>query len=196
MNIANRLTIFRVLLIPLIVLIEFFPYAQFGIQVPYIIIDTVILTWKSIAILVLFCIASLTDFLDGYLARSRDMVTVFGKFLDPIADKLLVNTLFIIFAVQGVIPVIPVLLMIWRDTVVDAVRMLISQKGMVMAAGYLGKMKTVAQMVTIILILAGNLPFALYHIPVSSIALWLATIMSLLSGASYLIQSRQFFVEE
>ena len=195
MNIANRLTVFRIILIPIIVLVELFPYNHFGIKIPYIMVESVILSYKSIAVLILFAIASFTDFLDGYLARSRDMVSTFGKFLDPIADKLLVNTLFIIFAYQGVVSLVPVLIMIWRDTIVDGVRMLLSQKGMVMSAGYLGKVKTVAQMLSIILLSLNNLPFELYNIPVSNIMFWFATMMSVVSGASYVIQSRSFIVE-
>lgn len=193
MNIANRLTIFRITLIPFIVLVALFPYNQFGISIPYFYVQFVRISLTDIIILILFVIASLTDLIDGYLARSRNMVTVFGKFLDPIADKLLVNTLFIIFAVQGRVPVLAVLLMIWRDTIVDAVRMLLAQKSMVMAAGYLGKVKTVAQMLALILVLLNNLPFELYLIPVASIMVWFATLMSVLSGLSYVIQSRSFF---
>src|SRR5690554_848114 len=146
MNIANKLTIFRIVLIPLIVLIYVFPYNQFGIQIGHRAFDSVILTYDRVVVLVLFVIASITDFLDGYLARSRNMITTFGKFLDPIADKMLVNTLFILFAYEGVVPVVAVLVMIWRDTIVDALRMLLAQQGMVMGAGYLGKAKTVLQM--------------------------------------------------
>lgn len=196
MNTANKLTIFRIVLIPLIVLVYIFPYNQFGITIGYFTIDSVILSYKNVAILVLFLIASFTDFLDGYLARSRDMITTFGKFLDPIADKLLVNTLFILFAREGLVPVVAVLIMIWRDTVVDAIRMLLAQQGMVMAAGYLGKAKTVLQMVAIVLVLLNNLPFELQGIPVASIVVWFATLMSLLSGISYVLQSRTYFTNE
>ena len=196
MNVANKLTVFRIVLIPLIVLIYVFPYSQFNITVGYEVFDSVILTYDKIAVLVLFTIASFTDFLDGYLARSRNMITTFGKFLDPIADKMLVNTLFILFAYDGLVPVVAVLIMIWRDTVVDALRMLLAQKGMVMAAGYLGKAKTVLQMAAIILVLLNNLPFELQGIPVSSIVVWFATLMSLLSGASYVLQSRSYFANE
>lgn len=195
MNLANKLTVFRIILIPIILLIELFPYSQFGISIPYYTIDHVSISLKSIIVLIVFIVASLTDFVDGYLARSRDMVTTFGKFLDPIADKLLVNTLFILFAYQGVVPVVAVIVMIWRDTIVDAVRMLLSQKGMVMAAGYLGKVKTVAQMLAIIFVLLNNLPFELFGVPFSSILVWFATIMSLLSGASYVIQARSYLTE-
>lgn len=195
MNLANKLTVFRIILIPIILLIELFPYSQFGISIPYYTIDHVSISLKSIIVLIVFIVASLTDFVDGYLARSRNMVATFGKFLDPIADKLLVNTLFILFAYQGVVPVVAVIVMIWRDTIVDAVRMLLSQKGMVMAAGYLGKVKTVAQMLAIIFVLLNNLPFELFGVPFSSILVWFATIMSLLSGASYVIQARSYLTE-
>lgn len=195
MNIANKLTVFRIILIPVIVLVELFPYEQFGIQIPYFVIEHITLSLKNIIVLVLFATAAITDFIDGYLARKYDMITVFGKFLDPIADKLLVNTLFIIFAFRGTVPVVTVLLMIWRDTIVDAVRMLVSQKGLVMAAGYLGKVKTVAQMIAIILILMNNLPFELFSIPLSTILVWFATLMSVMSGASYVIQARSYLVE-
>ncbi|WZU00377.1 CDP-diacylglycerol--glycerol-3-phosphate 3-phosphatidyltransferase [Erysipelothrix sp. D19-032] len=195
MNLANKLTVFRIILIPIILLIELFPYSQFGISIPYYTIDHVSISLKSIIVLIVFIVASLTDFVDGYLARSRNMVTTFGKFLDPIADKLLVNTLFILFAYQGVVPVVAVIVMIWRDTIVDAVRMLLSQKGMVMAVGYLGKVKTVAQMLAIIFVLLNNLPFELFGVPFSSILVWFATIMSLLSGASYVIQARSYLTE-
>ncbi|QIK57569.1 CDP-diacylglycerol--glycerol-3-phosphate 3-phosphatidyltransferase [Erysipelothrix sp. HDW6A] len=195
MNIANKLTVFRIILIPVIVLVELFPYEQFGIQIPYFVIEHITLSLKNIIVLVLFATAAITDFIDGYLARKYDMITVFGKFLDPIADKLLVNTLFIIFAFRGTVPVVAVLLMIWRDTIVDAVRMLVSQKGLVMAAGYLGKVKTVAQMIAIILILMNNLPFELFSIPLSTILVWFATLMSVMSGASYVIQARSYLVE-
>ena len=196
MNIANKLTIFRIVLIPLIVLIYVFPYNQFGIQIGYRAFDSVILTYDRVVVLVLFVIASITDFLDGYLARSRNMITTFGKFLDPIADKMLVNTLFILFAYEGVVPVVAVLVMIWRDTIVDALRMLLAQQGMVMGAGYLGKAKTVLQMVAIILVLLNNLPFELQGLPVASIVVWFATLMSVLSGASYVLQSRSYFANE
>lgn len=195
MNIANKLTIFRIILIPLIVLIEIFPFSSFGITLDYLVIGHVTLSYKNIIVLVLFTVAALTDFVDGYLARKHNMITTFGKFLDPIADKLLVNTLLIIFASKNIVPVVAVLIMIWRDTIVDAVRMLVSQKGMVMAAGYLGKVKTVAQMLAIIFVLLNNLPFELFSVPFSSILIWFATLISVLSGLSYLLQAKSYIIE-
>ena len=167
MNLPNRLTVMRIIMIPVIILIAIFPYSQFGIEIPLLQFGFVTLSAVNIVMLVLFCVASFTDFLDGYLARKNNLVTTFGKFADPIADKLLVTTMYILFAAQGTIPVVPVLIMVARDTIVDGIRMIASSSGVVMAAGYLGKLKTVVQMLSIITILLNNLPFELYRLPVS-----------------------------
>ncbi|MDD2591200.1 MAG: CDP-diacylglycerol--glycerol-3-phosphate 3-phosphatidyltransferase [Erysipelotrichaceae bacterium] len=195
MNLPNKLSLLRITIVPMIVLIMIFPYAQFGIDMGYIAIGFVILPIKNIIVLILFAIASFTDFLDGSIARKYNMITSFGKFIDPIADKLLVNTMFIMLAVNGIVPVVGVLLMIWRDTIVDAIRMMVSAKGKVMAAGPLGKLKTVLQMVAIIVILLNNLPFELYRLAVADFIFWFATFISILSGLSYFIQAKDVLLE-
>ena len=195
MNLPNRLTIIRIIMIPVIVLIYLFPYAQFGINVQSFDVGFVSISLVNIIVLGLFILTSFTDFLDGYIARSQNMITTFGKFADPIADKLLVNTMFILFAAQGVIPVVPVLIMIARDTIVDGCRMIASSNGTVVAAGYLGKVKTVSQMLAIILILLNNLPFELYRFPVSDLVLWFAAIVSFVSGVSYFNQLKEYIFE-
>ena len=195
MNLPNRLTIIRIIMIPVIVLIYLFPYAQFGINVQSFDVGFVSISLVNIIVLGLFILTSFTDFLDGYIARSQNMITTFGKFADPIADKLLVNTMFILFAAQGVIPVVPVLIMIARDTIVDGCRMISSSNGTVVAAGYLGKVKTVSQMLAIILILLNNLPFELYRFPVSDLVLWFAAIVSFVSGVSYFNQMKEYIFE-
>ena len=195
MNLPNRLTIIRIIMIPVIVLIYLFPYAQFGINVHSFDVGFVSISLVNIIVLGLFILTSFTDFLDGYIARSQNMITTFGKFADPIADKLLVNTMFILFAAQGVIPVVPVLIMIARDTIVDGCRMIASSNGTVVAAGYLGKVKTVSQMLAIILILLNNLPFELYRFPVSDLVLWFAAIVSFVSGVSYFNQMKEYIFE-
>ena len=195
MNLHNRLTIIRIIMIPVIVLIYLFPYAQFGINVQSFDVGFVSISLVNIIVLGLFILTSFTDFLDGYIARSQNMITTFGKFADPIADKLLVNTMFILFAAQGVIPVVPVLIMIARDTIVDGCRMIASSNGTVVAAGYLGKVKTVSQMLAIILILLNNLPFELYRFPVSDLVLWFAAIVSFVSGVSYFNQMKEYIFE-
>ena len=195
MNLPNRLTIIRIIMIPVIVLIYLFPYAQVGINVQSFDVGFVSISLVNIIVLGLFILTSFTDFLDGYIARSQNMITTFGKFADPIADKLLVNTMFILFAAQGVIPVVPVLIMIARDTIVDGCRMIASSNGTVVAAGYLGKVKTVSQMLAIILILLNNLPFELYRFPVSDLVLWFAAIVSFVSGVSYFNQMKEYIFE-
>ncbi len=195
MNLPNRLTVMRIIMIPIIILIAIFPYSQFGVEIPLLQFGFVTLSVVNIVMLVLFCVASFTDFLDGYLARKNNLVTTFGKFADPIADKLLVTTMYILFAAQGTIPVVPVLIMVVRDTIVDGIRMIASSNGVVMAAGYLGKLKTVVQMLSIITILLNNLPFELYRLPVSDFLLWFAAFTSLASGISYFNQMKEYIFE-
>jgi len=195
MNLPNRLTMFRILMIPLIVLVMIFPYAQFNIAIGHITFGFVSLPILNLIVLALFAIASFTDYLDGYIARKYHLVTSFGKFIDPIADKLLVNTMLILFAWKGIVPVVAVLLMLWRDTAVDGIRMITAGKGKVMAAGYLGKVKTVAQMSAIVLLLLKNLPFELYGLPVADILLWFAAFISVISGISYFLQAKDTIME-
>jgi len=195
MNLPNRLTLLRIFFVPVIVFFAVFPFGQYGIVFGHISIDFVTVPVINLIMLGLFALASFTDFLDGYLARKNHQVSTFGKFMDPIADKLLVNTLFILFAYQGLIPVVAVLVMIWRDVFVDGLRMLAAEKGKVMAAGYLGKLKTVVQMVTIMLILFSNLPFELYNLPVSTFLLWFSVVISITSGINYFRQLSSVVLE-
>lgn len=190
MNLPNKLSLFRMGLIPLIVLIKVFPYAQFNYVVPVFDFGGYSLSLLNIVILVLFVIASLTDYVDGYIARKYNLITTFGKFIDPIADKLLVTTMFILFAVDGIIPIVVVLIMLWRDILVDGLRMIASSEGIVMSAGYLGKLKTVLQMLAIIVILLNNLPFEMIAFPMANFLLWFALVASVLSGISYFIQGK------
>lgn len=195
MNLPNKLSCIRMVMVPIVVLVWIFPYAQLNIQMPEFHIGIVSLSLKNILVLCLFCIASFTDFLDGYIARKNHLVTSFGKFIDPIADKLLVNTMFVMFACMGMVPVIPVIIMIWRDTIVDGLRMSTASKGKVVAAGMLGKIKTVSQMITIILVLLNNLPFELWRFPMSEFLLWFSTLVSVASGISYFMQMKDIVME-
>jgi CDP-diacylglycerol---glycerol-3-phosphate 3-phosphatidyltransferase len=194
MNLPNRLTLMRLFLIPLLIFFALFPFAHFGINFGYTKIRFVSIPNLNIIMLIIFVVASATDYLDGYIARKYKLITTFGKFFDPIADKLLVNTLFIILASFGQIPVIAVILMIARDTLVDAIRMLNAKEGLVVSAQFLGKAKTVSQMITIVLYLVGNLPFELVNLPVHELMLWFTVSVSLLSGISYFMQSRKLIL--
>lgn len=195
MNLPNRLTLLRIFFVPLIVFFAVFPFSQYDIVFGHLSVSFVTVPIVNLIMLALFALASFTDFLDGYLARKNHQVSTFGKFMDPIADKLLVNTLFILFAYQGLIPVVAVLVMIWRDVFVDGLRMLAAEKGKVVAAGYLGKLKTVVQMVTIMLILICNLPFELYNLPVSTFFLWFSVVISITSGINYFRQLSSVVLE-
>lgn len=195
MNTPNKLSIFRISLVPVIVLVMVFPYAQFNIVLPTYVVNDVFISLKNLLALFLFALASFTDFLDGYLARKNNQVTTFGKFLDPIADKVLVNTLFVLLAYQGIVPVVAVLLMLWRDTMVDGIRMMAASKGETISAGILGKIKTVAQILTIIFLLLNNMPFEFYGLPVADVLVWFSTFISLLGGYSYFVGAKDIIFE-
>lgn len=194
MNLPNKLSLFRVALVPIIVIL----FLTDGIMECFRIHTAngdIVFTLSDILVFVLFAVASFTDFLDGKIARNRNLITSFGKFVDPIADKLLVNSMLILFACTSRISVLAVLLMIWRDMIVDGLRMNASAKGKVVAAGMLGKIKTVLQMFAIIFLMLKNLPFAFVGIPMDQILLWAATIVSLASGIQYFIQLKDIVME-
>lgn len=195
MNLPNKLTVIRIILVPVLVLVWLFPYNLFGIEFPTYEVGTVSLSLLNLIVLFIFALASITDYFDGHLARKHNLITTFGKFADPIADKLLVNATLIILCYKGTIPVVPVIIMFLRDTIVDGCRMIASSKGEVIAAGKLGKLKTVLQMFAIIFSLLNNLPFELVSIPVSTILIWFASFISLLSGYSYFAQVKKYIFE-
>lgn len=195
MNLPNKLTMFRIVLIPIILLVWLFPYNQFGIYFINFYIGPISISLLNIIVLGLFIIASLTDALDGNIARKRNLITTFGKFADPIADKLLVNSILIVMAYKHMIPVVPVVLMIARDTIVDGCRMIASNNGVVVAAGILGKLKTVLQIVTICLVLINNIPFELFNLPVSTVLIWFTCFVSISSGYSYFSQLKKYIFE-
>lgn len=142
MNLANKLTIFRIILVPLMVIVPFFGIKGevFGVAIQYVIMDLI------------FIIASITDKLDGYIARSRNQVTTFGKFLDPLADKILVLTAMILLVEIGRIPAWIPAIVLAREFIVSGYRLIAVEKGgKVVAASIWGKLKTVTQMIAIIL---------------------------------------------
>ena len=145
---------------------------------------------------VLFIIASLTDTLDGHLARKYNMVTDLGKMLDAIADKILVNSVLIILATSGFIhPIIPVII-VSRDTIVDIIKMIAGSKGKVVGAIKLGKVKTVFMMIGIVLTLFYNLPFELFNIRIAEIFLIVACILSIISAAEYYKLNKKLILKD
>ena len=177
------------------VLVWLFPYQYLGMSFRTFDFGPVSLSVLNIIVLAIFCIASFTDFLDGNIARKRNMVTTFGKFADPIADKLLVNTTIIILAAKGMIPLVCCIVMIARDLIVDGCRMIAAQKGVVVAAGMMGKAKTVMQMAAIIMALLNNIPFEIWSLPVNDLLIWFASFVSVISGYSYFAQIKEYIFE-
>lgn len=195
MNLPNKLTTIRLLSVPLFIIIYLFPYQDIGIHVPtYQILSTQI-SLLDIILFVIFALSALTDFLDGYIARKHQLVTTFGKFIDPIADKLIVNTALLLLASTHDIQILIPIIMISRDIIVDAIRLVASQKNVVLAASYLGKAKTMTQMIAICLLLLNNIGFSSLHIPMDQIMIWLATVISFASGVDYFMKNRQYVME-
>ena len=168
MNLANRITLVRVILIPvfLVVLYLDFPY-------------------NNLVGLGVFVIASLSDFLDGYIARSRNMVTDFGKFVDPIADKMLVTSAMLMFVEWGRMAAWMLLIVVAREFAVSALRMMAADNGKVIAAAWSGKVKTASTMVCIILMLGlTNLPL------LDTVCSWVIVLTTLYSGIEYFIKNK------
>lgn len=190
MNLPNKLTMLRIVMVPVVVLIYLLIPQDFCI-----VSQTNRLALRDILAFLVFAAASFTDMLDGQIARKQHLITSFGKFADPIADKMLVNTLLILLVYTHQANVVAVLLMIARDLVVDGLRMLASQHGKVVSAGFFGKLKTVLQMFAIVFLLLKNWPFVYIGLPVDQILLWGATIASLWSGFVYFVQLKDYVLE-
>ena len=195
-NLPNKITLVRILLTFVVVIILLLPFDMMGINIPKIFIDEkIVVDVKYMIAGVLFIIASLTDFLDGYLARSINLVTDFGKMIDAIADKILVNSVLIILAAVGFIhPIIPVII-VMRDSVVNSIKMIAGSKGKVVAAIKSGKLKTACLMTGITLTLFYNLPFELWNIRVSDFLLFIAAILSLVSCGQYYLMNKDLLFE-
>lgn len=152
-------------------------------------IDTITIDLYAIINVSIFIIASITDWADGYLSRKNQWISEFGKILDPIADKVLINSILILFAYQNKINVIFTILFISRDTIVDAIRMMAAKKQLDVAANIWGKCKTVAQMLAIILIFIIGVPLAnnaWWYWGVQNSLIYIALFFSLLSGVIYI----------
>lgn len=195
MTLPNKITLIRLLLVPILILTYVFPFDYFNINILTFSILNTKLTMLDIACFLLFAAASLTDYLDGYLARKRNLITTFGKFIDPIADKLIVNSTILLLASDNRISIIIPIIMISRDTIVDAIRLIASQKQVVLAASWLGKAKTMTQMIAVCLLLLNNVIFSYYSIPMDQILIWLATIISVVSGIDYFYKNKDFIME-
>ena len=193
LNLPNKLTITRIVL-SIIIIILCFPFYEIGIDFPDVLIADVDL--KYIISGILFIIASLTDFLDGYIARKKGLITNTGKMLDAIADKILVNSVLIILtSLNEIDAIIPVIIVV-RDILVNTIKMEAAAKGKVVAAIKSGKLKTASLMIGVILIFFGNLPFELIGLRVAEFFLYFATIMSIVSMIQYYNINKKLIIEE
>ncbi len=185
MNLPNKITLTRIVLSVLLLIMLLMPWYNLGVEFPVYQVATITVNLKYIIAGIIFLIASTSDFLDGYLARKNNMVTDFGKVMDAIADKLLVNGLLIILAYDRIISIVIPVVIISRDIVVDSCKMISGQNGKVVAASIMGKLKTICMMSGLTLTMFYNLPFELIGFPVADILLIAAVILSVISGAQY-----------
>ncbi len=171
MNLANKLTLLRVVLVP--------------VFIAFMTIDAL---WAKIVGLVVFIVASLTDMLDGQIARKRNMITTFGKFADPLADKMLTTAAFLVFMQQGTIGAWPVFIILVREFAVSGIRLAAAADGEVIAASFWGKFKTVTQMLSIIV---GIIMMCIPVIPkdittlTTQILVWICVLFTVISGVEY-----------
>ena len=195
MNLPNKLTVVRVILVPILVILYLLPLeANHFLNTTMTFFEQSI-NYRQILIFFIFAFASYTDYLDGKIARRDNLITTFGKFVDPIADKLLVNTILLLLASDQTISIVYVIIMISRDTIVDAIRFMAAGKSRVLAASFLGKLKTVTQMSAITLLLLNNIPFAWTNLPIDQLMLVVATIISVYSGCDYFNQNKDIILE-
>ena len=192
MNLPNKLTVARILLVPFFV-------AALVIDFPL----------NNLVALALFGAASLTDMFDGKIARKHGLITDFGKFADPLADKILVISALLCFVQLGLCDCVAVIIVLFREFVVTSIRLIAAAKGKVIAANMWGKVKTVTQIVAIVCVLAmqtvldlGGLgvqpPAALPSVftVIGEVLIWISTFFAVLSGVVYVAQNRQFISEK
>ncbi len=180
MNTPNKLTIIRILLVPF-----FMAFALVGKT-----------GWNVVALLI-FIAASLTDYYDGKIARASGQITTFGKFMDPLADKMLTTAAFLVFLDIDLISPWVVIIILLREFAVSGIRLAAAGTGEVIAASMWGKAKTVSQMIAIILtfvlLIFSFIPYNVTYIIVN-IAVWISTVMTIISGADYILKNRKLLV--
>lgn len=197
MNLPNKITIVRIILSILLLVLLMFPFDMCNVTFPsYQVFGSITVSLEYIIGGIIFLIASLTDFLDGNLARKKGLVTDFGKVMDAIADKVLVNGVLIILACNGLINVVIPVIIITRDIFVDSIKMVAGSKGKAVGASVLGKLKTICMMTGLTLVFFYNIPFELLNINVAEGLLYAATVLSIISGIQYYLVNKEFFKEK
>ena len=177
MNLPNKITIFRVFMIPIFVLVMLYD------AIPY----------NHYIAAAIFIIACLSDFFDGYIARKYNLITNFGKFMDPLADKLLVSSALICFVELQLIPSWMVIIIIAREFIISGFRLIASDNGVVIAAGWWGKLKTNVQMIMSVMLII-NLDYPFINV-LEQIAIWLAIALTVISLVDYMIKNKAVLKE-
>ena len=177
MNLPNKLTILRILLVPFFLIALLSGIFEYPLN-------------QYVAVVV-FSIAALTDALDGYIARKRGLITTFGKFIDPVADKLLITAAVVAMVQLSLLPAVAVIIFICREFVVLGVRVIAAEKGVVLSAGTSGKIKMIVQTTMIIFLLLGFTGEAAEII--GETLIWLSVILSVYSGGQYVFENRGLF---
>lgn len=196
MNLPNKITISRLIIAVIMIFFAVFPWANVGASSILTTLGNTGFTILDLILAILFVVGSATDAIDGKIARKYNLVTDFGKFFDPLADKFLVNSALIFLACYGRIPALIIILMIGRDLAVDGIRFMAASKGEVIAANIFGKLKTVFQMVTIPFVMLNGFPFNYLfkeHTYIFlDVLLSITCAMSLISGFIYLYRGRKY----
>lgn len=178
MNLANKITLLRVLMIPVFLI--------------FMLID---FPWHMEAALAVFVLASLTDKLDGHIARKYNMITDFGKFMDPLADKLLVTGAFLVLIQLGRMEAWIVFVILTREFAVTGLRSLAAAQDVIIAASNYGKLKTVTQIVAIIILLLNNYPFSIIGFPMDTVMVYITLVITVLSGLDYFIKNKKVIMQ-
>lgn len=184
MNRPNKITFSRILLIPVFIIILSFPFT-WGVWD----IGTYELPVSHFVAALIFIVASVTDWVDGYYARRYQLVTTLGKFLDPLADKLLVSAALILLVELNLAPAWIVIIIISRELAVTGLRLVAAGEGKVLAAGQMGKLKTASQMIAIALLLLHHFPFSYIGFPIGTIMLYVALFFTIVSGVDYFVKN-------
>ncbi|WP_164668931.1 CDP-diacylglycerol--glycerol-3-phosphate 3-phosphatidyltransferase [Virgibacillus doumboii] len=184
MNIPNKITLSRICLIPIFIILMSVPFNWGSWDIG----DAELPVSHFVAAL-LFIVASATDWIDGHYARKYNLVSNLGKFLDPLADKLLVASALILLVELGMAPAWVVILIISRELAVTGLRLVAAGEGIVLAAGSMGKLKTASQMVAVAALLLHNFPFSYIGFPFAAIMLYVALFFTVLSGYDYFVKN-------
>lgn len=186
MNLPNKISFSRIIIALVIVVVLLFPFDSAGLTTYKIFVnESIVVDIKYIIVGVLFISASITDFLDGYFARKMKCSSDFGKMIDAIADKFLIDSVLVILSTIGFIHPALAVVVIMRDVFVDSIKRYCASNGIVFGSSKLARIKTVLFMISISMILFYNLPFELMNLKVADIILVVAAIMSIVSGFEY-----------